>query len=155
MSKLMLTLFGALWVGGCGLPPAILPLPIPVDLSEDDDLLVDVDGGWRLSDIAGRQACFVIQDSRVSILDVQCGFGEDGLVARITEAPPVTGGLSVIVVTATYNRHTFEEAQYRLTFAGQRQPDGTFTGTRRDELLDDPEAAEETAAVLQQTSLPR
>lgn len=144
-----------LFICGCGLPPALVPVPVLLPTTDFDTLFFGVDGQWTLSDTAGGQACLVIQDSHVSILDTRCGVAESGLVARITDAPPVTGGVSVIVLTATYNRHTFEDTRFRLTFSGQRQLDGSFTGIRRDEILDGSSDFEEIPAVLRRTALPQ
>lgn len=121
---------------GSGLP-AVLPLPIflpvPVGLLNDTQSLLE--GQWVIADAASARSCLVIQESRVSIIDVNCSSDGSGFASRIISAPQITRAGDVIVLTVTYNLRSDTSRRLRLIFTGVLQDDGTFVGTRRDEDL--------------------
>jgi hypothetical protein len=138
-------------VAGCGVP-GILPLqpnlnfdiavpPLPA-------VLVDLDGRWVLSGTDGSRACLVIQESRVSILDLTCSSDGRGVVARITRAPVITRAGSTITLSVSYNPQAFDAAESSLSFSGTLQIDGSFIGTRRDEQIGSSDGPSTTPAVL-------
>jgi len=148
--KLVAAIFLALCgcAPGSGIIPLPLPLPLPIPIPIPTSLTAGLDGQWELADAFGGKSCLVIQEARVSILDLTCSSDGLGLAARINDSPTITGGGSTIILTVVYNRKTFETVQFRLVFAGQRQPDGTFIGTRRDEVLDEDGEFSEVIAIL-------
>lgn len=129
-----IVLASALWLAGCGVDSVLLPLPIPIPLIPPSASLVPLDGRWVLANADGGRSCLVIQESRVSILDVTCSSDGLGLVARIREAPVIARSGLTIILDVTFNPKSADETFSRLTFVGTLQVDGTFVGTRRDEI---------------------
>jgi len=122
---------------GCG--PPVAPLqpnlnfnislpPLPVGR-------LDLDGQWVLANVDGTRSCLVIQESRVSILNLTCSADGRGFVARIISSPPITRAGNTIALSVTYNPLAFDDLQARLAFTGAIQLDGSFLGTRRDEII--------------------
>jgi len=136
VKKLLVVL--AVWQAGCGAGTVLLPLPLPIPIFPVTASLVPLEGQWVLSDGRGGRSCLVIQESRVSILDLACSNNGLGLVARILEAPVITRSGPTIVLSVTFNPKTGDETLSKLVFVGQLQADGTFVGTRRDETTKPP-----------------
>jgi hypothetical protein len=132
MKKLIL--ISALGLAGCGLDSILLPLPIPIPIVPPSASVVPLDGQWVLANADGGRTCLVIQESRVSILDLTCSNDGLGLVARIRESPIIARSGLTIVLDVTFNPRTANDTVARLTFTGQLQVDGTFAGVRRDEI---------------------
>jgi hypothetical protein len=104
-----------------------------------------------LADDAGGRSCLVIQESRVSILDVTCSSDGLGLASQIRESPVISrSGLS-IVLSVVYNLRSGQETPSKLVFAGILQVDSTFVGKRHDETIVPPKndvLVVERAAIL-------
>ena len=128
-----LVLVFALGVAGCGADSVLLPIPIPIPIIPPSASLVPLDGRWVLANADGGRSCLVIQESRVSILDVTCSSDGLGLVARIRESPVVARSGLTIILDVSYNPRTGDDTASRLTFVGELQVDATFVGVRRDE----------------------
>jgi len=130
-----LVLMFALCLAGCGADSVLLPIPIPIPLIPPSASLVPLDGRWVLANADGGRSCLVIQESRVSILDITCSSDGLGLVARIRESPVIARSGLTIILDVSYNPESANDTVSRLTFVGVLQVDGTFVGTRRDETL--------------------
>lgn len=126
-------LASVLCLAGCGVDSVLLPVPIPIPLIPPSASLVPLDGRWVLANSDGGRSCLVIQESRVSIIDVTCSSDGLGLVARIRESPVIARSGLTIILDVSYNPKTGDDTVSRLTFVGVLQVDGTFVGTRRDE----------------------
>jgi hypothetical protein len=137
---------------GCAVP-GILPLqpnlnfnvtvpPLPASL-------VPLDGQWILSGVNGDRACLVIQESRVSILDITCSSDGRGLVPRIIEQPLIARAGDTISLSVTYNPLIFDSTVARLTFTGSLQIDGGFIGIRRDVATDPAQDAPHDVTVIE------
>lgn len=123
--------------GGSGIVP--LPLPIPIVLPIPASALLNteelLEGNWTLSDSAAARSCLVIQELRVSIIDVSCSPNGSGISSRIFDAPLITRAGDTIILRVTYNLRANPERKLRLVFTGELQADGSFIGFRRDEDL--------------------
>lgn len=128
-----LALVSALCLAGCGVDSVLLPVPIPIPLIPPSASLVPLDGRWVLANADGGRSCLVIQESRVSILDLTCSSDGLGLAARIREAPLIARSGLTIILDVSFNPKTADETVSRLTFVGELQVDGNFSGIRRDE----------------------
>ncbi|HKQ50241.1 MAG TPA: hypothetical protein VJZ71_19355 [Phycisphaerae bacterium] len=124
-----------LCLAGCGADSVLLPVPIPIPIIPPSASLIPLDGRWVLANADGRRSCLVIQESRVSILDLSCSSDGLGLVARIRESPLIARSGLTIVLDVSYNPDTADETVSRLTFVGELQVDGNFVGFRRDETF--------------------
>ncbi|MEK6644557.1 MAG: hypothetical protein AABZ08_11675 [Planctomycetota bacterium] len=111
-------------------------------------VFVDLEGQWTLSGGDGGRSCLVIQESRVSILDLTCSSDGRGFVAAILNSPVISRGGDLITLTLTYRPSNQSDAQGKLTFTGNLQIDGAFVGTRRDEIIDDKYGSSVTPAIL-------
>lgn len=121
----------------CGCVPGVLPLQpnlnFNVPVPPLPAVLINLDGQWVLAGEDGSRSCLVIQESRVSVLDLTCSSDGRGFVARITSGPVITRAGNTITLTVAYNPRAFDDRAARLTFTGALQIDGSFIGTRRDE----------------------
>lgn len=136
--------------GGVAGLPAVLPLPIflPVPAGYLNDTQGLLEGQWVISDSAAARSCIVIQESRVSIIDVSCSSDGSGFASRIISAPQITRAGDTIILTVTYNLRSDPSRRLRLIFTGLLQDDGTFIGTRRDEDLIDERVIPERFATM-------
>jgi hypothetical protein len=134
MRKLVLFFF-ALGMGGCDASSILLPVPIPIPIVPPSASLVPLDGQWVLADDAGGRSCLVIQESRVSILDVTCSSDGLGLASQIRESPVISRSGLTIVLSVVYNLRSGQETPSKLVFAGTLQVDSTFVGKRHDETI--------------------
>lgn len=119
-----------------------------VDVPPLPAVFADLEGQWVLSGEDGDQSCLVIQESRVSIVDLTCSSDGRGAVARIVSSPVIARAGNSITLTVTFNPHSLDDSQQKLTFVGGLQIDGSFVGNRRDEMLNSKSAPVSTAAVL-------
>jgi len=130
---IMLALATAL--AGCG-PVPILPLQpnlnFNVSVPPVPAVFVNLDGQWVLAGTDGSRSCLVIQESRVSIIDLTCSSDGTGAAARMLDEPVISRAGSLITLSVSYNPNSFDTTQAQLTFAGTLQVDGTFVGTRHD-----------------------
>ena len=135
-----------------GLLACTLPLQpnlnFNVDVPPLPAVFADLEGYWVLSAEDGGQSCLVIQESRVSILDLTCSTDGRGAVARITRSPVIARAGNSITLTVTYIPTAESESLQRITFVGGLQIDGSFVGNRRDEVLDDAGQPVSTPAVM-------
>lgn len=122
--------------GGAGLPIILpLPLPIPIPAGALNDTTGLLEGQWIISDAAAARSCLVIQELRVSIIDVSCSSDGSGFASRIIDAPTITRAGDTFIIRVTYNLRTNPDRVLRLIFTGDLQDDGTLIGFRRDEDL--------------------
>jgi hypothetical protein len=123
----------AVLAAACG-PPGALPLlptlSFVVPVPPPPAAIVPLDGRWVIADASGERSCLVIQESRVSILDLTCSPDGRGFVSRITDGPIISRAGGTITLSVTYNPRSFDSAIERLSFTGTLQVDGTFIGTR-------------------------
>jgi len=142
--------------GGGGVPVFDVPLPIDFPFF---DFKPSLDGQWVLAGADGTRQCLVIQEGRVSILDISCSSDGRGAVARIVDAPEIGDAEDTIVLTVTYLPKLFDQSAFQLIFVGDRPTDGgdAFIGVRRiialdadedDSPTDAPTGSPETTAVL-------
>ena len=135
--------------GGGGLPP-VLPLPIflpvPVGALLNTEQLLE--GQWVIADAAAARSCVVIQELRVSIVNVSCSSDGSGFSSRIIAAPQISRAGDAIILSVTYNLRSDPDVRLRLIFTGVLQDDGTFVGTRRDEDLVEETVIPERFAVM-------
>lgn len=121
---------------GSGLPLLLpLPLPIPIPAGALNDTAGLLEGQWIISDSAAARSCLVIQELRVSIVDVSCSRDGSGFSSRIIDAPTITRAADTFIIRVTYNLRSDPERVLRLIFTGDLQADGTLIGFRRDEDL--------------------
>lgn len=137
---LAVSLCGCGTSGGGGGPiglPVLVPLVTPVYVTTEGLLDTSglLEGNWIIADAAGARSCVVIQELRVSIVDVNCSNNGSGLSSRIIDGPTITRAGDVIVLRVTYNLRSEPERVLRLIFTGELQADGSFVGARRDEDL--------------------
>ena len=145
MKKLVAALFITLLVACLPLQPN---LNFNIDVPPVPAVFANLEGQWVLAGEDGNQSCLVIQESRVSILDLTCSSDGRGAVARITDSPVIARAGSSITLSVTYNPFTMDTSVQRLTFVGTLQVDGAFLGNRRDEFPDSKIAPVSTPAVL-------
>lgn len=150
----------ALCLAGCGVGagggdgPAGLPffVPIVTPIYVTGDGLLDtsglLEGNWIISDAAGARSCLVVQELRVSIVDVTCSSNGSGVSSRIFDSAPISQAGDIIVLRVTYNLRAEPDRRLRLVFTGELQPDGTFVGIRRDEDLIANEVIPERFAIM-------
>ena len=119
-----------------------------VDVPPLPAVFADLEGQWVLSGEDGNQSCLVIQESRVSILDLTCSSDGRGMVARITSSPVIARAGNSITLTVTFKPQSPDDLEQKITFVGGLQIDGSFVGNRRDETLFSKSAPFSTAAVL-------
>ncbi len=121
MKKLFLTLAVVLAVGGCGtaVPGGIL-IGQPT-----------LEGRWVIADEDGMRFCITIQESRISILILECEASNGGQSTRITRAPRAAIAGPSVVLNATFNPFLFESTEFELVFTGDLQPDGAYNGVLR------------------------
>lgn len=150
MKKFVVALFAAQFAG-CAVP-GILPiqpnLNFNVQVPPLPAIFVDLDGQWVLAGQDGSRSCLVIQESRVSVLDLTCSTDGRGIAARITNGPVIARAGNLITLIVSYNPRAFDTTESRLSFTGALQIDGSFIGSRRDEVLDSKTAPNTTPAVL-------
>jgi hypothetical protein len=123
-------------LAGCG--GLALPVAIPVPVTEGPPaFILPLDGQWVLANDLGGRSCLVIQESRVSILNLTCSSDGSGFVSRIIEAPVISRAGDRISFSLRYNPRSFDSAEAELSFTGRSQLDGTFIGMRTDRPLGD------------------
>lgn len=150
----------ALGMAGCGVGagggdgPAGLPffVPIVTPIYVTGDGLLDtsglLEGNWIISDAAGARSCLVVQELRVSIVDVTCSSNGSGVSSRIFDSAPISQAGDIILLRVTYNLRAEPDRRLRLVFSGELQPDGTFIGLRRDEDLTADEIVPDRFAIM-------
>lgn len=134
---------------GSGVVAPLRPnLNFNIDVPPAPAVLVNLDGRWTLTGFDGVQSCLVIQESRVSILDLTCSSDGRGFVAAITNSPVITRAGDLITLTLTYRFNNQTDLTGRLSFTGNLQIDGGFVGTRRDEIIGDKNGPTITPALM-------
>src|ERR1043166_6197281 len=89
-----------------------------IDVPPLPAVLADLEGHWVLAGSDGSHSCLVIQESRVSILDLTCSPDGRGNVLKIVSSPVIARAGSSITLTVSFIPNTVEQNPQKLTFVG-------------------------------------
>ncbi len=118
-----------LGLGGCdAVPLALVPSPLAIVGVPGPPPESTLDGSWVIADEFGDQFCITIQQRRISILNEGCQTNGRGFAVGFNETPRAAVANLLLAITTTYAPRLFDDTEVKLTFSGQRQPDGSFVG---------------------------